>query len=201
MELDTPRGPALADIDLLAGEPRYLLAVTHGAGGGVDAPDITAVCDAVLKAGGAAARITQTYRVAGRKMPGSATRPQDEAWTAAVRGVCADPRLAKLPLVLAGRSNGARVACRTAAELGAAAVVALAFPLHPPGKPERSRAEELRGAGVPTLVINGDRDPFGVPDAADATSLVVRQGERHDLAKDVESVGGSVADWLAERLS
>lgn len=201
MELDTPRGPALADIDLPTGEPRYLLAITHGAGGGVDAPDITAVCDAVLEKGGAVARITQTYRMAGRKMPGSATRPQDEAWTAAVRGVCADPRLAGLPLVLAGRSNGARVACRTAAELGAAAVVALAFPLHPPGKPERSRAEELRGAGVPTLVINGDRDPFGVPDAADATSLVVRQGERHDLAKDVESVGGSVVDWLAERLS
>ncbi|MUL44201.1 alpha/beta hydrolase [Streptomonospora sp. PA3] len=200
MEIDTPRGPALADIDLPSGEPRYLLAITHGAGGGVDAPDITAVCEAVLKAGGAVARITQAYRVAGRRMPGSATAPQDEAWKAAVRSVCADERSAGLPLVLAGRSNGARVACRTAAGLGAAAVVALAFPLHPPGKPERSRAGELRRAGVPTLVINGDRDPFGVPDAGDATSLVVREGERHDLAKDVESLAAVVADWLAERL-
>ncbi|GAA4920269.1 alpha/beta family hydrolase [Streptomonospora salina] len=200
MELDTPRGPALADLGLPSGEPRYLLAITHGAGGGVDAPDITAVCEAVLASGGAVARITQTYRVAGRKMPGSATRPQDEAWTSAVRGVCADPRVHGIPLVLAGRSNGARVACRTAAELGAAAVVALAFPLHPPGKPERSRAPELRGAGVPTLVVNGDRDPFGVPDAADAASLVVRPGERHDLAGDVGAVAGAVTEWLTERL-
>ncbi|GAA4928455.1 alpha/beta hydrolase [Streptomonospora halophila] len=201
MELDTPRGPALADIDVPAGgPPRYLLAITHGAGGGVDAPDITAVCDAVLKAGGAVARITQPYRVAGRTMPGSATGPQDEAWISAVRAVCADARLAGLPLVPAGRSNGARVACRTAAELGAAAVVALAFPLHPPGKPERSRAPELRGAGAPTLVVNGDRDPFGVPDAADAASLVVRAGERHDLAKDTGAVATAVVDWLAERL-
>jgi len=200
MEIDTPRGPALADIGLPGSEPRYLLAITHGAGGGVDAPDIAAVCDAVLKAGGAVARITQTYRVAGRKMPGSAYGSQDEAWRAAVGAVRADERVSGLPLVLAGRSNGARVACRTAAELGAKAVVALAFPLHPPGKPERSRAGELRAAGVPTLVVNGDRDPFGVPDAADATSLMVREGERHDLAKDVGSLAAAVAEWLTDRI-
>ncbi|QBI54147.1 alpha/beta hydrolase family protein [Streptomonospora litoralis] len=200
MEIETPRGPALADIETPTGDPRYLLAITHGAGGGVDAPDIAAVCGAAVENGGAVARITQAYRVAGRKMPGSATGPQDEAWKAVIGAVRSDERVAGLPLVLAGRSNGARVACRTAAGLGAAAVVSLAFPLHPPGKPERSRAQELRGAGVPTLVVNGDRDPFGVPDAADATSLVVRQGERHDLAKDVESVAAVVAEWLAERV-
>ncbi|GAB3442636.1 alpha/beta hydrolase [Streptomonospora sediminis] len=201
MEIDTPRGPARADIDVPEGRPRYLLAITHGAGGGVDAADIAAVCAAVLEAGGAVARITQSYRVAGRRMPGGSTAPQDEAWKSAIGSVRADERLADLPLVLAGRSNGARAACRTAAELGAAAVVALAFPLHPPGKPERSRAGELRGAGVPTLVVNGDRDPFGVPDAADATSLVVRAGERHDLAKDTGSLAAVVAEWLAAHVA
>ncbi|MDX3106962.1 alpha/beta family hydrolase, partial [Nonomuraea angiospora] len=101
-----------------------------------------------------------------------------------------------LPLVQGGRSNGARVACRTAGAVGAAAVVALAFPLHPPGKPERSRADELRGAGVDVLVVNGDRDPFGVPDAADAARLVVLPGEGHDLKKDPARVGEVVAEWI-----
>lgn len=166
----------------------------------MDAPDIAAVSAAAAAEGAAVARITQPYRVAGRRMPGSATGPQDEAWRSVVEQVRAWPELAGAPLVLAGRSNGARVACRTAAALEAAAVVALAFPLHPPGRPERSRAGELRGAGVPTLVVNGDRDPFGVPDPADATTLVVRQGERHDLAKDVESLAAVVVEWLARHV-
>ncbi|MBX9389294.1 alpha/beta family hydrolase [Streptomonospora nanhaiensis] len=201
MEIETPRGPARVELDAPGpGKPRYLLAITHGAGGGVDAPDIAAVSAAAAAEGAAVARITQPYRVAGRRMPGSATGPQDEAWRSVVEQVRAWPELAGAPLVLAGRSNGARVACRTAAALEAAAVVALAFPLHPPGRPERSRAGELRGAGVPTLVVNGDRDPFGVPDPADATTLVVRQGERHDLAKDVESVAAVVVEWLARHV-
>jgi predicted alpha/beta-hydrolase family hydrolase len=103
-----------------------------------------------------------------------------------------------VPLVQGGRSNGARVACRTAREVGAEAVVALAFPLHPPGKPERSRAEELRQAGVPVLVINGERDPFGIPDEGDAARLVVIPGEGHDLKKDPARVGEEVARWLLE---
>ncbi|MDA0564562.1 alpha/beta hydrolase [Streptomonospora sp. S1-112] len=201
MEIETPRGPARVELEVPGtGAPRYLLALTHGAGGGVDAPDIAAVSAAAVAQGAAVARITQPYRVAGRRMPGPATGPQDEAWRSVVEQVRARPELAGAPLVLGGRSNGARVACRTAAALEAAAVVALAFPLHPPGKPERSRAGELRGAGVPTLVVNGDRDPFGVPDPADATTLVVREGERHDLAKDVESLAAVVVGWLAERV-
>ncbi|CAM3737902.1 alpha/beta family hydrolase [Nocardiopsis rhodophaea] len=201
MEIATPRGPARVDLDHPDGRPRYLLVITHGAGGGVDAPDIDAVCGAALKEGAAVARVTQSYRVAGRKMPGAKTEPQDEAWRAVVEALTARPEFADVPLVLSGRSNGARVACRTAAGLGAAAVVALAFPLHPPGKPERSRAAELRAAGVPTLVVNGDRDPFGVPDAADATTLAVRPGERHDLAKDPGAVAGVVVEWVARHVA
>ncbi|WP_017539149.1 alpha/beta hydrolase family protein [Nocardiopsis halophila] len=200
MEIDTPKGPGRADLEWPEGPTRYLLAITHGAGGGVDAPDILAVRDAVLASGGAVARVTQPYRAAGRRMPGANTGPQDLAWSAMIGRLRAEPGAAEVPLVLAGRSNGARVACRTAAELGAEAVVALAFPLHPPGKPEKSRAGELRGAGVPVLVVNGDRDPFGVPDAADAAALEVRPGERHELSKDPGTVGRLVADWLGERL-
>ncbi|MDA2812920.1 alpha/beta hydrolase [Nocardiopsis sp. RSe5-2] len=199
IEIDTPKGPGRAEVEWPDGDARYLLAITHGAGGGVDAPDILAVRDAVLASGGAVARVTQPYRVAGRRMPGAATGPQDLAWSAMIEKLRAEPGAAGVPLVLGGRSNGARVACRTASALGADAVVALAFPLHPPGKPEKSRAGELRGAGVPVLVVNGDRDPFGVPDAADARTLEVRRGERHELSKDPEGVGTVVAEWLGER--
>ncbi|NYE48294.1 hypothetical protein HDA32_003414 [Spinactinospora alkalitolerans] len=200
MKIDTPRGPALVDLDEDADEPRYLVAITHGAGGGVDAPDIVAVRDAVVAAGGAVARVSQPYRVAGRRMPGANTAAQDEAWRAVVRELCALERFAGAALVLAGRSNGARVACRTAADLGASAVVALAFPLHPPGRSGRSRVDELRGTGVPTLVVNGDRDSFGVPGAKDATTVAVRPGERHDLAKDPRAVAGIVTAWLADHV-
>ncbi|GAA2274997.1 hypothetical protein GCM10010149_16950 [Nonomuraea roseoviolacea subsp. roseoviolacea] len=188
----TPRGRALVQVEE-AERPRLLLVLTHGSAGGVDAPDLLAVRDAALAAGASVARVTQPFRLAGARAPGSAER-QDEAW----RAVLAELRSAvpDLPLVQGGRSNGARVACRTAKDVGAAAVVALAFPLHPPGKPERSRADELRGAGVDVLVVNGDRDPFGVPDAADAARLVVLPGEGHDLKKDPARVGEVVAGWV-----
>ncbi|WP_344577481.1 alpha/beta family hydrolase [Nonomuraea roseoviolacea] len=192
MEVMTPRGRALVQVEE-AERPRLLLVLTHGSAGGVDAPDLLAVRDAALAAGASVARVTQPFRLAGARAPGSAER-QDEAW----RAVLAELRSAvpDLPLVQGGRSNGARVACRTAKDVGAAAVVALAFPLHPPGKPERSRADELRGAGVDVLVVNGDRDPFGVPDAADAARLVVLPGEGHDLKKDPARVGEVVAGWV-----
>jgi len=106
-----------------------------------------------------------------------------------------------LPLIQGGRSNGARVACRTARAVGARAVVALAFPLHPPGRPERSRAAELREAGTDVLVVNGDRDPFGVPDSADATRVVVLPGETHALSRRPEAVADAVGSWLREILS
>lgn len=192
MDIETPRGLARVDVDEVA-EPRLLLVLTHGSAGTVDAPDLVAVRDAALGAGATVARVTQAFRLAGARAPGSAAR-QDEAWCAVLDEL--RKRWPDLPLVQGGRSNGARVACRTARQVGAAAVVALAFPLHPPGKPDRSRAEELREAGVDVLVVNGDRDPFGVPDPADATELVVLPGEGHDLKKHPEKAGEVVAQWI-----
>ncbi|MEU4548560.1 alpha/beta hydrolase family protein [Nonomuraea dietziae] len=195
MEIMTPRGAALAEVDE-AERPRLLLVLTHGSAGGVDAPDLLAVREAALGMGATVARVTQPFRRAGARAPGSPAR-QDEAWIAVLKELGA--RHPGLPIVQGGRSNGARVACRTAGAVGADAVVALAFPLHPPGRPDKSRADELRAAGVDVLVVNGDRDPFGVPDAADAARLVVLRGEGHDLKKDPAKVGEVVADWLAGR--
>ncbi|MFF5207746.1 alpha/beta family hydrolase [Streptosporangium sp. NPDC000396] len=196
MEIMTPHGPALAEVDEVA-DPRFLLVLTHGSAGGVDAPDLLAVRDAAAGVGGVVARVLQPFRMRGARAPGSAVK-QDEAWTALVAELRG--RYPGLPLVQGGRSNGARVACRTALAVKAEAVVALAFPLHPPGKPERSRAEELRAAGVDVLVVSGDRDPFGVPDEADAARLVVLPGEGHDFKKDPARVGGVVAEWLEARM-
>jgi predicted alpha/beta-hydrolase family hydrolase len=195
MESVTPQGPAIAEVDE-APDPRLLLVLTHGSGGGVEAPDLLAVRDAVRARGATVARVLQPFRVAGRRAPGSAVR-QDEAWVAVVGEL--RERYAGLPLAQGGRSNGARVACRTARAVGASAVVALAFPLHPPGRPERSRIEELRGAGVDVLVVNGERDPFGVPPPEAASKLVVIPGEGHDLKKDPVGVAEIVATWLDAR--
>lgn len=196
LEIATPNGPALVEIDE-ALSARFLLVLTHGSAGGVDAPDLLAVRDAALAIGGTVARVLQPFRMRGARAPGSAVR-QDEAWETLVAAL--RERYPALPLVQGGRSNGARVACRTASRVRARAVVALAFPLHPPGKPERSRAGELRAAGVEVLVVNGDRDPFGVPEAADAACLVVLPGEGHDLKKAPARVGELVAEWLDTRM-
>ena len=146
-----------------------------------------------MAAGIRVALVTQPYRMAGRRAPAPAGQ-LDEAWTAVVRRLRRG-RHAKPPLICGGRSSGARVACRTAGDLGAVAVLALAFPLHPPGRPERSRADELP-TDLPTLVVNGERDPFGVPDATGAVEVVVRPGDRHDLRRDPASVGVTVVAWL-----
>nr|WP_235834570.1 alpha/beta family hydrolase [Actinomadura logoneensis] len=190
----TAHGAAEVTVD----EPRaagaaFLLVLTHGSNGGVDAVDLLAVREVALGLGGAVARVLQPFRKAGRRAPGSAAR-QDEAWLEIVKLL--RDRFGDVPLVQGGRSNGARVACRTAREAGAAGVVALAFPLHPPGRPEKSRADELRGAGVEVVVVNGDRDPLGVPDPADAAEVVVLPGERHDLNRDPGAVGEAVEPWL-----
>ncbi|MEU4833567.1 alpha/beta family hydrolase [Streptosporangium sp. NPDC023615] len=192
MDITTPHGPGRVEIDEVT-DPRFLLVLTHGSAGGVDAGDLLAVRDATTAIGGTVARVLQPFRMRGARAPGSAVK-QDEAWEALVAELRG--RYPGLPLAQGGRSNGARVACRTAGAVGARAVVALAFPLHPPGKPERSRAGELRAAGVDVLVVNGDRDPFGVPDAVDAARLVVLPGEGHDLKKDPARVGEVVAAWL-----
>ncbi|HEY2947793.1 MAG TPA: alpha/beta family hydrolase [Micromonosporaceae bacterium] len=192
--VDTPRGPARVSVVAPAGRPVAMLALGHGAGGDVDTPDVVTVRDAAVAAGLTVASVTQPYRVAGRRSPAPAAQ-LDEAWTAVVNIVYAEAGGSPLPLLLGGRSSGARVACRTAHALGAAGLVALAFPLHPPGKPERSRADELK-TGVPTLVVNGDRDPFGVPSAGPGIDLVVRPGEGHGLRRDPGAVATAVVDWL-----
>jgi len=178
-------------------QPAFWLALTHGAGGGVDSADVLAAAEAAAALGGAVARVLQPYRVRGARAPGSPER-QDAAWVDVVAEI--RRRFSGVPLVQGGRSNGARLACRTARSAGAVAVVALAFPLHPPGRPERSRAAELRDAGVPVLVVNGDRDPFGVPDAADASRVVVLAGQTHALSRRPEEIREAVETWLSEVL-
>jgi predicted alpha/beta-hydrolase family hydrolase len=142
-----------------AGAARLVLALGHGAGGGIDARDLQALAAALPGHGMTVALVEQPWRVAGRRLA-PAPKTLDTGW----RGLW--PALAGpgLPVVAGGRSAGARVACRTARELGAHAVLALSFPLHPPGRPEKSRADELLGAGVPTLVVQGGNDPFGRPE-------------------------------------
>ncbi|MEV6349861.1 alpha/beta family hydrolase [Actinoplanes sp. NPDC051851] len=188
--VDTPRGPARVRISEPPGPVRAQLLLGHGAGGDVDAPDLTAVHDLAVRSGVRVVLVTQPYRVAGRRAPAPAGQ-LDEAWTAVVTAV----RLPGVPLILGGRSSGARVACRTAVPLGADGVLALAFPLHPPGKPEKSRAGELPTA-VPTLVVNGDRDPFGVPEPSASVEVIVRPGAVHDLRKDVVTTATMALAWL-----
>ena len=188
--LDTPRGPAGIRLTDPAGPPSSLLVLGHGAGGGIDAPDLVKVQETAVAAGLRVALITQPYRVAGRRAPAPAHQ-LDEAWSAVV----AHLRRAGLPLIVGGRSSGARVACRTAPVLGAAGVLALAFPLHPPGKPEKSRAAELPTT-IPTLVVNGDRDPFGIPPAGGPVEVVTRPGATHDLRKDLPGTAAEVLRWL-----
>ncbi|MER7668801.1 alpha/beta family hydrolase [Kitasatospora sp. NPDC096128] len=141
-----------------AAAPRALLALGHGAGGGIGARDLVALAERLPARGVTVALVEQPWRVAGKKL-GPAPKTLDAGW----RPVAERLAGAGLPLVVGGRSAGARVACRTGAESGAVGVVALAFPLHPPGKPEKSRAEELLGSGLPTLVVQSAADPFGGP--------------------------------------
>lgn len=190
--IDTPFGPAQLVLDVPSRTPKSLLLLGHGAGGGVDAPDLIAVRDAALAAGVAVGRVTQPYRVAGRRSPAPAAQ-LDAAWSAVVAEVRS--RYPRKPLITGGRSSGARVACRTAGDVGAVGVLALAFPLHPPGRPDRSRASEL-ATGVPTLVINGDSDPFGVPEAGGDVELCVIPGAKHDLRKDLSAVAEAAVGWL-----
>jgi predicted alpha/beta-hydrolase family hydrolase len=191
-EIITPRGPALVDLTPASGRMKSLFVLGHGAGGGVDAPDLVALHDAARDAGVTVARVTQPYRVAGRRAPAPA--PQlDEAWSAVVRELLAEHPRAKL--VVGGRSSGARVACRTAVDVKADGILCLAFPLHPPGRPEKSRADELE-TGLPTLVVNGGSDPFGVPDKGRNRTVVVRDGQRHDLRGDPKGLGEIVVSWL-----
>jgi predicted alpha/beta-hydrolase family hydrolase len=155
--VDTDAGPARITW-LPAKKPRLVLAAGHGAGGGIEARDLQALATALPAHGVSVALVEQPWRVAGKKLA-PAPKTLDTGW----RGLWPALAAPGLPVVAAGRSAGARVACRTATELGAHAVLALSFPLHPPGKPEKSRKDELLGSGVPTLVVQGGHDPFGRP--------------------------------------
>jgi uncharacterized protein len=157
--IPTPVGEAAATVAPAAGPARALLALGHGAGGGIGAADLRALAEALPPLGITVALVEQPWRLAGRKLA-PAPKTLDAAWLPVAARLAAEY---PLPLVVGGRSAGARVACRTAAASGAVGVLALAFPLHPPGRPERSRAGELLESGRPTLVVQGATDPFGHP--------------------------------------
>jgi predicted alpha/beta-hydrolase family hydrolase len=192
IEIETPHGLARAHLRLVE-KPRAALVLGHGAGGGVDARDLVAAADEAVALGFGVALVEQPYRVAGRRAPAPAGQ-LDTAWLAVIDRLRAD-ELAGLPLVVGGRSSGARVACRTAAGTGAVAVCCLAFPLHPPGRPEKSRLAELEAVEVPVLVVQGARDPFGLPAAAQRRDVVTVPGD-HSLRGGLEELRGAVRDWL-----
>lgn len=173
------------------------LVLGHGAGGGVTAPDLRASAGAARERGLTVALVEQPYRVAGRRSPAPAHQ-LDAAWTAVVEQLLG-AELAGLPLLAGGRSAGARVACRTAAATRAIGVLCLAFPLQPPGRagkpPAPSRLPELAAVTVPVLVVQGARDPFGIPPAAPGRTVVRVEGD-HSLRTGLEAVGGAVSAWL-----
>lgn len=172
------------------------LVLGHGAGGGVQSPDLVGATQAARSAGLSVALVEQPYRVAGRRAPSPANR-LDAAWIAVVSQLRAGP-LSGLPLLTGGRSSGARVACRTAAETDSVGVLCLAFPLHPPGRPETSRLAELDAVKVPTFVVQGETDPFGMPPNG-PNRTVARIPGTHSL-KDTTTVAAAVSDWLATML-
>jgi uncharacterized protein len=165
----------------------------HGAGGGVEAPDLVGATQAAHAAGLSVALVEQPYRVAGRRTPAPANQ-LDAAWIAVVSQLRADP-LNGLPLLTGGRSAGARVACRTAAETDSVGVLCLAFPLHPPGRPEKTRLPELDAVKVPTLVVQGESDPFGMPPNGENRTVAPIPGT-HSL-KNTAAVAAAVSHWLA----
>jgi uncharacterized protein len=195
----TPLGDAKLIVSAAA-DPVATLVLGHGAGGSSQARDLAALAAALPAAGVTVVRIEQPWRVAGKRV---APRPAvlDEGWLGAMTSVDVAG-----PLVVGGRSAGARVACRTAVQTGATGVVCLAFPLHPPGRPERSRYEELAGAGAPALVLQGERDAFGrpeefpdgrftlVPVAHADHSMAVPKA--YDQAAAIETVVSAVQSWL-----
>jgi len=170
----------------------------HGAGGGVGAPDLIAASGSARSAGLTVALVEQPYRVAGRRSQPAATQ-LDEAWLA-IAGHLVESGLTGLPLVVGGRSAGARVACRTWAQTNAVGVLCLAFPLHPPGRgddPTKSRLPELDAVRVPTLVVQGERDPFGMPPSGRQRQVVVVPGN-HSL-RSTDQVGEAIGRWLRDR--
>ncbi len=195
LELDTPHGPARAHITA-APAARTALVLGHGAGGGVQARDLLAVAEVARGLGIGVALVEQPYRVAGRRSPAPA-RQLDAAWLIALAALRDGP-FEGLRLVVGGRSSGARVACRTAATAAVQAVLCLAFPLQPPrrgAEPGPSRLPELDAVAVPLLVVQGERDPFGIPPPGRDREVVLVPGD-HAL-RNVDAVRAAVAEWLA----
>ena len=192
LEIDTPHGPARAHLHPVE-EPKAALVLGHGAGGGVESRDLVAATEVAEAENVSVALVEQPYRVAGRRAPAPPAR-LDAAWTAVV-GQLRAAELANLPLIVGGRSLGARVACRTAEATGAVAVLCLAFPVHPPGRPEKSRLEELDAVTLPTLVVQGVSDPFGMPPPGPQREVVQVKGD-HGLKADLDAVGAAVQAWL-----
>lgn len=212
--LPTPLGEARATRFPASGPRRALLVLGHGAGGGIEAADLQALAAGLPADGIETVLVEQPWRVAGKRIA-PAPKTLDLAWRAVLEQLPARPADQRhaapaVPLIVGGRSAGARVACRTAASTGAAAVLALAFPLHPPGRPERTRADELTATGLPTLIIQGAADPFGAPAEFPLLPrthrLVALPAGSHKFAvrKDQPPVLGAVvaatAEWISDLL-
>lgn len=195
VDTETPRGLARARIEGSAGGANGLVVLGHGAGGGVDSADLQAAARAGLASGFVVALVEQPYRVAGRKAPPPIAHA-DEAW----RVIVADlrGRYPDGPLVVGGRSYGARVACRTASDVGADGVVCLAFPLVAPSGKDRSA--ELAAPECPVLVVQGRSDPFGMPKRRIGRRVVVVEGT-HTLDKDTVRIERDIRSWLRDRLA
>jgi predicted alpha/beta-hydrolase family hydrolase len=201
LQIETPAGLARVTWVEPSADLRATLLLGHGAGGGIDAPDLRAVAAGAAEAGIRVGLVEQPYRVAGKRAPAPAPT-LDTAFRAVVEAIGAER------LLVGGRSSGARVACRTADEVGALGVLCLAFPLHPPGRPERSRLEELTGTRVPRLVVQGERDAFGGYEELSGALKAARKsrgvrvlpatGADHGLKKGVDVP--AIVRWLRNRL-
>ncbi len=205
-EVATPHGHARVHLYAADGTadggsaPRAVLLLGHGAGGGIGAPDLIAICCVANRHGLLVALVEQPYRVAGRRAPAPASH-LDASWLAIVKHLRAGD-LGGLPLITGGRSSGARVACRTAQRTASTAVLCLAFPLLPPGRPGVTRLAELDDldlAGLPVLVVQGANDRFGTPPGAQNRTVVVVGGD-HSLKQDLPAVEHAVAGWLMDLL-
>jgi uncharacterized protein len=193
-EINTPHGLARVHLHPAA-EPRAALVLGHGAGGGVSAPDLTVATEVALEESVSVALVEQPYRVAGRRSPAPA--PQlDAAWVTVVDQL-RENELEGLPLITGGRSLGARVACRTVEETEAVAVLCLAFPVHPPGRPDKTRLPELEAVHVPVLVVQGESDPFGMPPDGPNRTVARVRGD-HGLKADRAAVAAAVRSWLRD---
>jgi uncharacterized protein len=193
-EIDTPYGPARVHLHAAQVEAVGALVLGHGANGGVGARDLVCATDVAVALGFTTALVEQPYKVAGKRSPAPATQ-LDTAWRAVITALRGGGELDGLPVITGGRSSGARVACRTAAETQAIGVLCLAFPLHPPGKPDKTRLPELDAVRVPTLIVQGESDPFGLPARARNRKIVTVRGN-HSLTGDLNGVAAAIRGWL-----